>query len=156
VTTEAENADWMANKRIAKLGAYSGKVGDVVEKRVASGGVETCRTAISVEFVTKPNQAQRVRGLVPTAITQTFDGIAGFAGCAVMVSEHEERLVTVLTFWRDEAGDGAIGENARWVCRLLEPYMDHKLRVQTMRSHLAMLSAAAPEPFLSECASRVA
>jgi hypothetical protein len=139
-----------------------GERGDTLRTRPESGAVEPCRSAVSVEFVAKPNQGTRVRSMLPAAISSTFDGVAGFAGCAVLASEHEERLVTVLTFWQGEQAASTISENARWVCRLLEPYMDHKLRVQTMRSHLAivpapaMVTAPPAGSFLGTCNTRVA
>ena len=96
-----------------------------------------CTTTISVEFVAKPNESHRVHSLVPAAIASTLEGVAGFAGCAVMVSSMEERLVTVLTFWEGDLSVPAASTNSRWVCKLMERYIDHRLRVQTMRTHLA-------------------
>jgi hypothetical protein len=137
-----------------------GERGETLRTRPESGALEHCRSAVSVEFIAKPNQGARVRSMLPAAIRGTFDGVAGFAGCAVLASEHEERLVTVLTFWQGDQAATAIDDNARWVCRLLEPYMDRKLRVQTMRSHLAILPPMAPaspaESFLAACTTRVA
>ena len=135
-----------------------GERGETLQSAPESGAVQHCRSAVSVEFIAKPNQGARVRSMLPAAIGSTFDGVAGFAGCAVLASEHEERLVTVLTFWQGD--QAAINENARWVCRLLDPYMDRKLRVQTMHSHLAIVPPLAPaspaEPFLAPCTTRVA
>lgn len=137
-----------------------GERGESLRPRPESGPMQNCRTAVSVEFIAKPNQGARVRSMLPAAIGSTFDGVAGFAGCAVLASELEERLVTVLTFWQGDQAATAINENARWICRLLEPYMDHKLRVQTMRSHLAivppMATTSPAESFLAACTTRVA
>ena len=102
----------------------------------------SCRTAISVEFVAKPNFAQRVRALVPVAVNKTFAELSDFAGCALMVSDQEERLITLLAFWNGRLDSAAAADNVRWVCKLLEPYMDRKLRVQTLRSEVTMLPAA--------------
>ncbi|HZC65782.1 MAG TPA: hypothetical protein VE545_04360 [Candidatus Dormibacteraeota bacterium] len=96
-----------------------------------------CTTTISVEFVAKPNESHRVHSLVPAAIASTLEGAAGFAGCAVMVSNMEERLVTVLTFWEGDLSVQAASTNSRWVCKLIERYIDHRLRVQTMRTQMA-------------------
>jgi hypothetical protein len=96
------------------------------------------KTTISVEFVAKPNESHRVHALVPAAIRTTLEGVPGFAGCAVMASSQEERLVTVLTFWQGDLTARAAAANSAWVCKLLERYMDHRLRVQTMRTQLAM------------------
>jgi hypothetical protein len=99
-----------------------------------------CKTTISIEFVAKPNESHRVHALVPAAITSTLEGVAGFAGCAVMASHQEERLVTVLTFWQGDLSPRAAAVNSGWVCKLIERYMDRRLRVQTMRTHLAIAS----------------
>jgi hypothetical protein len=116
----------------------------------ASVASESCRLAISVDFVAKPNFAQHVRALIPSAINNTFAGLEGFAGCALMVSEQEERLITLLAFWNGRRDSASLAQNARWVRKLLEPYMDHQLRVRTLRAQLAMVPAAPPE----ESASR--
>jgi hypothetical protein len=99
-----------------------------------------CKTTISIEFVAKPNESHRVHALLPAAITSTLEGVAGFAGCAVMASHQEERLVTVLTFWPGDLSARAATVNSGWVCKLIERYMDRRLRVQTMRTHLAIAS----------------
>jgi hypothetical protein len=96
-----------------------------------------CTTTISVEFVAKPNESHRVHSLVPAAIASTLEGVTGFAGCAVMVSNMEERLVTILTFWEGDLSIQAASTTSRWVCKLMERYIDHRLRVQTMRTHMA-------------------
>jgi hypothetical protein len=97
-----------------------------------------CTTTISVEFVAKPNESHRVHGLVPAAIASTLEGVTGFTGCAVMVSNMEERLVTVLTFWEGDLSAHAATTNSGWICKLMERYVDHRLRVQTMRTHMAL------------------
>ena len=113
-----------------------------------------CNTTISVEFVAKPNESHRVHSLVPTAITSTLEGVAGFAGCAVMVSNMEERLVTVLTFWEGDLSAHAATTNSGWICKLMERYVDHRLRVQTMRTHMAL--SASKSTAQHECNAAVA
>jgi hypothetical protein len=99
-------------------------------------------TVLSVEFVAKPNHAGQIRDSLSAAITTTFEGAPNFAGCAVMVSEQEQRLVTVLTFWHGVSSISLQPESVLCVSKLLDPYMDRKLRVQTMHSQIAILSAA--------------
>jgi hypothetical protein len=123
-----------------KNGAFSAACLDVTEEVCMAYGSAACKTAISIEFVAKPNEAHRVHALVPAAITATLDGVEGFAGCAVMASSQEERLVTVLTFWHGDLTAKAAGVNSSWVCKILDRYMDHRLRVQTMRTQLAIAS----------------
>jgi hypothetical protein len=108
-------------------------------------------TALSVEFVAKPQEAYRVEATIPAAIAGALKDVTGFAGCLVMISDQEARLVTVVTLW---AGDDRVkrcGQNARWVRALLTPYVDRCLRVQTMVAHvplpsfLPLLPAIPPE-----------
>jgi hypothetical protein len=62
--------------------------------------------------------------------------VTGFAGCLVMVSDQEARLITVVTFWTGNESQKCSAENLRWVHALLSNYMDRCLRVQTMVAHL--------------------
>jgi hypothetical protein len=116
--------------------------------------VATCNTTISVEFVAKPNESHRVHSLVPAAIASTLECVTGFAGCAVMVSNMEERLVTVLTFWEGDLSARASTTNSGWICKLMERYVDHRLRVQTMRTHMAL--SASKSTTQHECNAAVA
>jgi hypothetical protein len=95
-------------------------------------------TALSVEFVAKPQEAHRVEAAIPAAFAGALKDVTGFAGCLVMISDQEARLVTVITLW---AGDDRVkrcGQNVRWVHALLKPYLDRCLRVQTMVAHLPL------------------
>src|SRR6266851_8231938 len=107
-------------------------------------------TALSVEFVAKPQEARRVEAAIPAAIAGALKDVAGFAGCLVMISDQEARLVTVVTLW---AGDDRVkrcGQNVRWVRALLKPYLDHCLRVQTMVAHVPLLPAIRPETIAAD------
>lgn len=110
--------------------------------------------ALSVEFVAKPQEAHRVETTIPAAIAGALKDVAGFAGCLVMISEQEARLVTVVTLW---AGDDRVkrcGQNAEWVQALLNPYLDRCLRVQSMVAHLPLLPAIQPETIAAgECSA---
>jgi hypothetical protein len=157
LATQSANTNWMAGNLVPKGdGLYKPPV--AVEKRATPGYdkdvAATCTTTISVEFVAKPNESHRVHSLVPTAITSTLEGVTGFAGCAVMVSNMEERLVTVLTFWEGDLSAHAATSNSGWICKLMERYVDHRLRVQTMRTHLAL--SASKSTAHHECNAAVA
>jgi hypothetical protein len=102
-------------------------------------------TALSVEFVAKPQDAHRVEAAIPAAIAGALKGVAGFAGCLVMISDQEARLVTVVTLWAGDERVKRCGQNVRWVQALLEPYLDRCLRVQTMVAHLPVLPMIQPE-----------
>jgi hypothetical protein len=96
-------------------------------------------TALTVEFVAKPQEAHRVEATIPAAIAGALKDVDGFAGCLVLVSHHEARLVTVVTFWAGNDRAKCCSQNVRWVHALLAPYLDRRLRVQTMAAHLPVL-----------------
>jgi len=96
-------------------------------------------TALSVEFVAKPQEAHRVQTTIPAALAGALKDVDGFAGCLVMVSDQEARLVTVVTLWAGNDRRKCCSQNTRWVHALLKPYLDRCLRVQTMVAHLPVL-----------------
>lgn len=96
-------------------------------------------TAMSVEFVAKPQEAHRVQSAIPAALAGALQNVSGFAGCLVMVSEQEARLVTVITMWAGNDRVKQSRENVRWVHKLLAPYVDRYLRVQTLAAQLPAL-----------------
>jgi len=71
--------------------------------------------------------------------------VTGFAGCLVMVSAQEARLVTVVTLWSGHDRTKSCNQNVRWVNALLAPYLDRRLRTQTMVAHLPVLPIDHPE-----------
>jgi hypothetical protein len=105
---------------------------------LASSGF-SCVTALSVEFVAKPQEAHRVQSAIPAALVGALQNVSGFAGCLVMVSEQEGRLVTVITLWVGNDRLKRCRENLRWVQKLLTPYVDRCLRVQTLAAQLPAL-----------------
>jgi hypothetical protein len=96
-------------------------------------------TALSVEFVAKPQEARRAQTAIPSALIGALQEVTGFAGCLVMVSDQEARLLTVVTLWSGNDRHQRCAENARWVHALLAPYVDRRLRVQTLVAHLPLL-----------------
>ena len=96
-------------------------------------------TAHSVEFVAKPEEAQRVGTAIPAAITGALKDVTGFAGCLVMISDQEARLVTVVTLWTGADRVRRCSQNVRWVKALLAPYLDRCLRMQTMVARLPVI-----------------
>ena len=95
-------------------------------------------TALSIEFVAKPNEAHRAQLAIPGSLTGALKDVTGFAGCLVMVSDQESRLLTVVTLWTGEERQKLCGVNLRWVRALLAPYLDRCLRVQTLNAHLPL------------------
>jgi hypothetical protein len=116
---------------------FSERDGWKPEARAKGGAGAPCMTALSIEFVAKPQEAHRLGAAIPAAIASALNDVDGFAGCLVMISDQEARLVTVVTLW---AGDGRVKrcrQNVRGVQALLAPYVDRCLRVQTMVAHLS-------------------
>jgi len=102
-------------------------------------------TALSIEFVAKPQEAHRVEAAIPAAVAGALKDVTGFAGCLVMISDQEVRLVTVVTLWSGHDRTKRCNQNVRWVNALLAPYLDRRLRTQTMVAHLPLLSMGQPE-----------
>jgi hypothetical protein len=94
-------------------------------------------SAQSIEFVAVPDMAARLQATLPGAIRSALQTSEGFAGCAVMVSEEEARLVTVVTFWKGKERSSKANANALWVEQLLDPYIDRQLRVKKLRAQFA-------------------
>jgi hypothetical protein len=88
--------------------------------------------AHSVEFVAKPQDAVRIQATVPSALTGILRDVTGYAGCLVMASHHEARLVTVVTLWKGQDAYKRCAQNVRWIEALLAPYVDRRLRMQTL------------------------
>jgi hypothetical protein len=109
-------------------------------------------TALNIEFVAKPNEAHKIHAALPAAINGALGEVAGFAGCFVMIANHEARLVTVVTLWSGEDRMQRCSENERWVRALLAPYLDRCLRVQTLATFApaATQSSKQIEPSCSE------
>ena len=102
-------------------------------------------TALSIEFVAKPEQAHRVEAAIPGAIAGALKDVAGFAGCLMMISDQEARLVTVVTLWAGDDRAKCCSQNVPWVHALLAPFLDRCLRVQTMVAHLPVLQLIPPQ-----------
>jgi len=102
-------------------------------------------TALSIEFVAKPQEAHCVEVAIPTAVAGALKDVTGFVGCLVMVSDQEARLVTVVTLWAGHGRTKCCNKNVRWVNALLAPYLDRRLRTQTMVAHLPVLAMDQPE-----------
>jgi hypothetical protein len=94
--------------------------------------------ARSIEFVAVPAMAESIQATLPEAIREALREAEGFAGCAVMVSDQEARLVTVVTFWRGQDRARQASANEMWVDQLLDPYIDRQLRTHKLRAQIAL------------------
>ena len=84
--------------------------------------------AHAVEFVALPGKATKLRDRIPPAMRDAVADADTFAGCIVLLSEQEARLVTVITLWKagNEASDCL--ESCKKLETALEPYVDRWLR----------------------------
>jgi len=105
----------------------------------------TGTVALSIEFVAKPEKAQSASTSLPNAIIGSLKDVAGFAGCVVLSSDQEARLITVLTFWSGNDCHRRRSENVRWVRALISGYVDRHLRVQTLLAHAPVTSEFSSE-----------
>ena len=104
-------------------------------------------TALSVEFVAKPQETYRLHSAIPAALERALDEVSGFSGSLVMISDHEARLVTVVTFWSGEDRAARCAASAPWVQKLLSPFMDHCLSVRSLNAYWPRETA--PPDFLA-------
>ena len=123
------------NAALRFLRAFDGRKNAPVST-ASSPGV----TALSVEFVAKPQETHRVQSAIPPALAGALQDVCGFAGCLVMISEQEARLVTVITLWVGNDRLKQCRENINGVHKLLAPYVDRCLRVQILAAHLPELA----------------
>lgn len=117
---------------------------------LGAGVAQPCTLALSVEFVAKPEQAGPARAFLPEAVLGALKEVDGFAGCVVLSSDQESRLVTVITFWTGSNSRKCCEQNVRWVKALVARYADRCLRVQTLVAHAPAL---APEAIMPEQAT---
>ena len=94
----------------------------------------------------KPEKAVTARTSLADAIDKTLQEIESYAGCMVLISEQEARLITVITFWQGADDRRRCRENVESVDTLLASYVDRRLRVQT----LAARKPLAPEEIQGE------
>src|SRR5579864_7743280 len=88
-------------------------------------------TALSIEFVSKPQEAHCLRTAIPAAVEGTLGQVRGFAGCLLLISDKEPRLATVLTFWEGENHAKLSSNSAPWIHKVLAPFLDHCLQVRS-------------------------
>ncbi len=101
-------------------------------------------TALSIEFVAKPHEAHRAQWAIPSALAAAFKEVTGFAGCLVMASDQEARLLTVVTLWSGKEPQKLCNNNLRCVRALLATYLDRCLRVQILNAQLPALAGIFP------------
>jgi hypothetical protein len=91
------------------------------------------------EFVCLPGQAQKLQREIPLAIRQANHKSEGLLNCMVLFSDHEARLVTVITLWAENNAAQKSKQVSQRLKGLLEPYVDRWLRTRTFVTFLSSL-----------------
>ena len=94
--------------------------------------------AYMVEFVALPGEAERLQTEIPLALRRANGRSEGFAGCVVMFSEQEARLVTLITLWRDGNHATECNGNSTRLKTLLAPYVDRWLRTRSFHTFVSL------------------
>jgi len=89
-------------------------------------------TALSMEFVSKPEEAHRLRTAIPAAIEGLLGQVPGFSGCMLLIADKEPRLVTVITLWEGENRAGLSSNGVAWIHKIAAPFLDHCLKCERM------------------------
>jgi hypothetical protein len=93
--------------------------------------------AHGVEFVASPGKGEKLQWTIPEAMRSALGKSGSFAGCMVLVSEQESRLVTVITLWKGSDRARQCDENSNRVRGLLTPYVDRWLRTRRLTAFLS-------------------
>jgi len=91
-----------------------------------------------VEFVAPPGKAERLQTEIPLALRRANGRSEGFAGCIVLFSEQEARLVTLITLWRDGNHANECNGNSTRLKTLLAPYVDRWLRTRSFHTFVSL------------------
>ena len=99
-------------------------------------------TALSMEFVSKPQEEYRLTATIPAAIEGALGHLPEFAGCMLLICDKESRLVTVVTFWEGEKRAALCSKAAGWIHEVVAPFLDHCLHVRSYDAYLPMRALA--------------
>jgi hypothetical protein len=84
--------------------------------------------ALGIEFVAHPGDTEKLQREIPLLVLDANAKFENLCCGMVLFSEHEPRLVTVITLWSER--DQAMARNEKRLKRLLEPYVDRWLRTR--------------------------
>jgi hypothetical protein len=120
--------------------SFSGCEGGAVNENGRAHGTESSRghseaagkiTALRADFVMKPEAAGQIQTGIEVTIRGMKDHEDGFLHGVVLVSDQEARLGTLITFWHAREFEETKHRKIRWMQRILKPYLDRCLRMQT-------------------------
>ncbi len=106
-------------------------------------------SAYCAQFVAAPGQTVILKSTLPATIRESLGTLPGLAGCMVMISDQEVRLVTLVTFWTGKERAHHCSENASFVKTLAYPFVDRRLRSDTQLAHFSLLYP--PERKFQKC-----
>jgi hypothetical protein len=92
----------------------------------------------SLEFVALPGRTEKLCREIPCAMREANAQSQNFAGCIVLISEEEARLVTVITLWTGKDRLKACSESLDQLKKLLEPHVDSWMRTRRFISLVAI------------------
>jgi len=91
--------------------------------------------ALRADFVMKPEAAGQIQAGIEETICGMKDHPDGFLHGMVLVSDQEARLGTLITFWHGRTFEEAKHRKIRWMQRILAPFLDRCVRVQTQSTY---------------------
>jgi len=96
--------------------------------------------ARAVEFIARPGKSVALQECLRGNVVEALGRRTGFSGAVVLSSHKEERLITVLSFWRTESEAIANNwEDSRVVRQLLFQLIDVCSRVHTYEAAIPTL-----------------
>lgn len=101
-------------------------------------------TALRADFVAKPETIGMVRIGIEERILTSWGKEQGFLHGMVLVSDQEARLTTLITFWKSGTLERTREQKLRWLKKILNPYVDRCLSVQTDCTYFLAAAPLAP------------
>jgi len=87
--------------------------------------------ALQLDFVAKPEGARELNRELGILLQRAGLAREGLETALLLVSDREARLVTLLTFWDASRFAGGREQRIAWMQKLLSPFSDGPVRVQT-------------------------
>jgi len=97
-----------------------------------------------MEFVSKPQEAYRLPAAVPAALEGALGHLPGFAGCLLLISDKESRLVTVVTFWEGENRAELCSKATAWILKVVTPFLDQCLQMRSYDAYPPKKTVTSP------------
>jgi hypothetical protein len=126
-------------RNFKNLGGSRAEETVAVLKTAASDDAEAPRVfSQTLEFVALPGRTEKLCREIPLAMREANAQSKNFAGCIVLISEEEARLVTVITLWTGKDHLKACSDSLDQLKSLLEPHVDTWMRTRRFISLVAI------------------